>query len=248
MKLKHIVVAVTMSVSFAMYSSSTHANELLEGWSGDAFVGYNNSNGNTEKGAFNLTTTAVKQLEASAITLKGSLSYGETNNSMDTQKWDALAKYAFDFGQDNRWFNFYQVYVDHDRFADIDYRITPSVGVGYHIAREERFTWDVDAGLGYRITRHRVATSDDDEVPTALLHTFIKKGIFEKAFISEDLTVYPGLESDAGVVLRSESVLSNPLSEKMDLEIKYIVDFNTEPAADKEKTDTQLLAGLKYKF
>lgn len=228
--------------------NSANANELLQGWAGDVFVGYNNSNGNTKKASANASAQAVKKIDNKTFTLKGSLSYSETNTNMDTQKWDALAKYAFDFGKDDRWFNFYQVYVDHDYFSDIDYRVTPSSGLGYHIARSEDWSWDVDGGLGYRITRHRVNTSNDDEALTAVAHTFMKKRLLEKAFLSEDLTAYPGLKSDAGVVLRSETAFTNPLSAQLDLELKYIVDYNSEPAAGKKKTDTQFIAGLKYKF
>ncbi|MBN1913210.1 MAG: DUF481 domain-containing protein [Candidatus Omnitrophica bacterium] len=75
----------------------------------------------------------------------------------------------------------------------------------------------------------------------------MKKRIFEKAFLSEDLTVYPGLKSDAGVILRSETAFINALRDNLDLEIKYILDYNSEPAG-KKKTDTQIIAGIKYKF
>jgi putative salt-induced outer membrane protein len=225
-----------------------HANDLFEGWEGDVFAGYNQTNGNTEKASGTFSAKAVKNFEEAELSLKGSLFYSETDNKMDGQKWDGLAKYFFNFGEDDKWFNFYKVYVDHDYFADIDYRVTPSVGVGYHIAESEDWTWDVDAGLGYRITRHRVNEENDDEVAIAQAHTYMKKKIFTNAYIAEDLTVYPSLEGDSGLLLKSESTLSNPLTDQMDLELKYIVDFNSDPAAGKKKTDTQIIAGVKYKF
>ena len=231
-----------------IFSGPVFAGSLLEGWTGDVFAGYNQSGGNTDKGAGSIAAQAVKKWETSSFTLKGSAFYSQSNNKMDGQKWDALAKYSYDFGKDDLWFNFYQVLVDHDYFADIDYRVTPATGLGYHVSRTEDWTWDVDAGLGYRITRYRIDTASDDEDPTLLLHTFMKKKILENAFLSEDLTVYPGLSSDAGVQTRSETIFSNPLSKDLDLEVKYIIDHNTEPSAGKKKTDTQFIVGLKYKF
>jgi putative salt-induced outer membrane protein YdiY len=59
--------------------------------------------------------------------------------------------------------------------------------------------------------------------------------------------VYPGLKSGSGLLLRSETAFVNPLQANLDLEIKYILDYNSEPAG-KKKTDTQIIAGLKYKF
>lgn len=216
-------------------------------WTGNVFAGYNQQGGNTKKAAGNISAAAARKVENGELSLKGSISYSESNKMMDGQKWDALARYALDFGEDNRWYNFYQIFVDHDYFADIDYRLTPSAGLGYHIVKSDDFIWDADAGIGYRITNYRSTQSSDSD-PTALIHTFLKKTLFEKAALSEDLTVYPGLSKNSGVIVRSETAFTNPLSEKFDLQLKYIIDHNTEPGAGKKKTDTQFIAGLNYKF
>jgi putative salt-induced outer membrane protein YdiY len=240
--------AVVMA-SVVLNASAVRAQESTEApkWAGNMFVGYNMQSGNTKKAAGNISAAAARKVENGELSLKGNISYSESNNTMDGQKWDALARYALDFGRDNNWYNFYQVYVDHDYFADVDYRITPSAGLGYHIVKSEDFIWDADGGIGYRITKHRTSNSTDNSA-TALVHTFLKKSVFEKAALSEDLTVYPGLAKDAGVLIRSETGFTNPLSEKFDLQLKYIVDHNTEPGVGKKKTDTQFIAGLNYKF
>lgn len=224
------------------------SDEAPQKWTGSIFMGYNNTSGNTKKATGSLTAEAVKKFQTSQLTFKGNFLYSETNNKMDGQKWDALGKYSQDFGSDLRLFRFVQLFIDHDYFADIDHRITPSAGLGYHIAREEDWIWDVDGGLAYRITKHRIATDEDDNVLTALLHTFLKKKVLDNAFLSEDLTVYPGLETNSAITLRSESAFTNPISTNLDLELKYIIDFNSQPAADKKSTDKQLVAGVKYKF
>lgn len=236
-----VLTAAVLTVSVA------GAQETEEKWTGNVFAGFNMQSGNTKKTAGNLSAAAARKMESAELSLKANISYSESNKMMDGQKWDALARYALDFGEDNRWYNFYQMYVDHDYFADIDYRLTPSAGLGYHIVRTEDFTWDADAGIGYRITAYR-STSTTDSDPTALIHTFMKKSIFEKAALSEDLTVYPGLSKNSGVLVRSETAFTNPLTEKFDLQLKYIVDHNTEPGVGKKKTDTQFIAGLNYKF
>lgn len=228
--------------------TGTASAGILDNWEGSLFAGYNQTSGNTEKGSANVTAEAVKKIDPGQFKLKGSLSYSETNNQMDTQKWDSLAKYSRDIGESNVWFTYAQATADHDYFADIDYRITPGAGIGYHIATEEDWTWDVDGGLGYRITRHRINTAEDDEVVTALIHTFAKKKILANAFLSEDLTVYPGLESGSGIILKSETAFNNPIAENLDLQVKYIVDHDSEPAAGKKKTDTQIITGINYKF
>ena len=235
-------------LSFSIFLSVAAAENLTQGWSGNVFAGYSKTSGNTDKSSANLSAEALKKFEHSVFSLKGNMFYSDTNNKMDSQKWDGLAKYTQDFGSEYKWFRFYQVLVDHDYFADINYRVTPAAGIGYHIAGSEEWTWDVDAGLGYRITRYRVNKSQDDETLTAIAHTFMKKKVFTKAFLSEDFTVYPGLKSGSAVVCRSETAFTNPLNGQLDLELKYIVDYNSEPPDNKSSLDKQFIAGLKYKF
>ena len=244
---RFVVIAFSAAASLCILCQDALAEGFLEGWSGDISVGYSKTNGNTNKSTASASAQAVKKFKHSQYTIKGNMYYSESDNKMDSQKWDVLNRFSQDFGKDYRWYSFYQVLVDHDYFADIDYRVTPSAGVGYHIATGEDWIWDADAGVGYRITRYRSDSSKDDEAPTAVAHTFMKKKIFEKSFLSEDLTVYPGFKSDDGVVLRSETAFTNPLRDNLDFEIKYIVDYNSEPAG-KKKTDTQIIAGIKYKF
>lgn len=252
--LKFLSLAGFVLISFAT-SSLVSAEDapvvkksFLSGWTGDIFAGYTKTVGNTQNSAANISASALKKFDKSQFLLKGNLFYAESDKNMDTQKWDILAKFSHDFGKDDNWFSFTQVLVDHDYFSDIDYRITPSAGLGYHIFKGEDFTWDVDGGLGYRITRYRIATANDDEALTALVHTFMKKHVFENGYLSQDITVYPGLESDSGVLLRSETGFTNPLNKSLDLQLKYILDYNTEPATGKKKSDGQFVAGLKYNF
>lgn len=245
----HYKVALGTAVVLIATTFVARADDsLLAGWQGGIFAGYNQSNGNTRKGAAHLEAEADKKSGKNEYLLKTSMSYSETNNTMDGQKWDVLGRYAFDFGTGDKWYNFYQMMVDHDYFADIDYRLTPSTGLGYHIANSDDWKWDADAGLGYRIERHRVNKDTNDEFLSALAHTFMKKRVFDKAYLSEDITVYPGLKSGSGTTVHSESTFANPLTQTLDMELKYILDYDTQPAANKKKTDTQIVAGLKYKF
>lgn len=232
--------------ALSFFPPAVYAQSVPAKWTGNIFFGFNQTGGNTQKGSGSLEAQAARKMESSELSLKGHIFYSESNKKMDGQKWDALSKYSFDFGREKSWYNFYQLFVDHDYFADIDYRLTPSTGLGYHILRRPEWTWDADGGLGYRVTKFR--SDGTDESLTAVAHTYMKKTVFQRAALSEDITVYPSFKRDAGVSLRSETAFTNPLTEKFDLQLKYIIDHNTEPGAGKKKTDTQFIAGLNYKF
>jgi putative salt-induced outer membrane protein YdiY len=242
-----IMTVVLALAGFVAVSLTAFAEESVVGWSGDVFLGYNKSGGNTNKSTGNLSAQALKKFEHEQILFKGNTFYSEANRKMDGQKWDLLNKYSLDFGSGYKWYSFFQVLAEHDFFADIDKRITPALGAGYHIAAGDSWIWDADAGLGYRVTDYRTPAIKTGKSLTALAHTFMKKKIFAKAFVSEDVTAYPGLKSGSGLTLRSETVFANPLQSNLDLEIKYIVDYNSKPG-DKKKSDTQVVVGIKYRF
>lgn len=233
---------------FFIFTSKTHAENSEDKWSGDIFIGYNRVTGNTDQGSGSLSFRAIKSLEKSKLDFKLNAFYSESDKKKDGQKLDGLVKYSYDFGIQDKWFSFYQFFAEHDYFADIDYRLTPAMGFGYHIYNLQDLTWDVNAGLGYKITRHRVNKNEDDEVLVGLINTFIRKKVFENAFLSENLTVYPSLESSSGVLIKSETAFTNPLRENLDLELRYIIDYDSKPAKDKKKTDTQIIVGIKYNF
>lgn len=246
---RKFIAFVLVVLGVALSLSSAKADSVPPpAWSGDLFFGYTRTSGNTDNASGTLSASLNKKVEKNFYLLKGNLFYAETNKKMDTQKWDILAKFTRDFGKDDKYFSFYQVLVDHDYFADIDYRVTPAAGLGWHIAKGDEFLWDVDAGLGYRVTRYRMHSELDDETITAIGHTYLKKKVFTSAYISEDFTIYPGLESGSAIVFRSETAFTNPLSKQLDLELKFIVDYNSEPAQDKTSTDRQFVVGVKYKF
>lgn len=238
---------LTFTVNLLFIAALVSAADGPEGWSGDISAGYNQTTGNTEKSAANISAQTTRKFSHSQIQGKGNLFYSQSENQMDGQKWDALGRYSLDFGEGYKWYGFIQALADHDYFADIDYRLTPATGIGYHISASSDFTWDADAGLGYRITRHKINKPADDKVLTALAHTYLKKNIYDKSYFSEDLAIYPGLKSGSGFLVKSESAFTNPLSDSLSLELKFIVDYNSKPAGLK-KTDTQLIVGIKYKF
>lgn len=227
-------------------SAPACAIEFLPEWKKEISLGFDQSSGNTENTEFTGSASVSREFEAARASSDFNIYYGESNDVMDTQKWDSTTKYSNDFGENNEWFNIYKVTVDHDRFANIDYRILPSVGVGYWLSKTEEFEWSADVSLGYEITRYRSGTEDTEEL-TAILHTFVKKQIFDNAFISEDLSIIPSIEED-GIRIKSETKFVNPLQENLNLETKFIVDHDTEPAAGKKKTDTRLVIGVSYAF
>ena len=216
-------------------------------WKRDITLGYNQSNGNTDNAQLNFAGSITRTFEnASELSSALEIYYAETDNKMDTQKWTSLTRYAYEFGSERRWFNSFQLGVSHDYFADIDYRILPAVGVGYWFEKTDDFKLMSEGSLGYEFTEYR-SDIDSDGEPVIILHGFVEKRVLDNARVSEDLSLIPSLDS-GDYRVTSESKFTNPIAENLDLQVKYIVDYDSNPAADKKKTDTRFITAIHYAF
>jgi putative salt-induced outer membrane protein len=216
-------------------------------WKGDISLGYSRSDGNTENSELSIEGSAIKEMVGSVFSLKGNIYYSSTNNKMDAQNWSGLTRYAFDLDEEALWFGTYQLEVNHDRFADVDYRIIPSVGIGYWLSQTEDLKSFLEASLGYEFTEYRSNTPDGKET-ILILHGFADKGLFEQSRISEDIYLYPSLSYGGDYRLKSETAFTNPISENLALKVSFVVDYDSDPPSGTKKTDTRLITSLKYSF
>lgn len=237
------VVLFLMAVLLILFTKNVYA----EGeWNREVSVGFTQSTGNTEKAELNVAGELKRVMADAEFLANANIYYSSANDKMDGQKWSSLVRYAWDFGDEKRWFNLYQGKVEHDRFADVDYRLLPATGIGYWFSKEDDWKALAEGSLGYEITNYKSNKPDDKEA-VAIGRTYLEKRILENARISEDFSVIPSLEEN-GTRMRSETAFTNPLKEGLDLTVKYIIDYDSEPASGIKKTDTRFITALTYSF
>ena len=240
------VINLFMAVAISMTWLSQAAAEEAKPWEKEISLGYNQSSGNTDNSQLTVSGAVKRAWENSEFSSTADVYYSETDNKMDSQKWISATRYAFDFGEDKVWFNSYQLTVDHDRFADIDYRILPAAGLGYWFSKDDDFKLMSEASLGYQITEYRSGKADEEEA-VFIARGYLEKKVWDRATFSEDLSFIPSLE-EGSYRIKSETKFTNPISADMDIDLKYIVDYDSDPAEGKTTTDTRFITALKYKF
>lgn len=217
-------------------------------WQRKVSLGYNKSSGNTRDSQLTISFFANKKREhVDEFTLKGDVYYSSAKRKMDAQRYCGMVRYAFSFGKTKRWYNFYRLEADHDRFANVDYRIVPAAGAGYWFFDLIDIKVMAEAGIGLEHTDYRGQTKDRDEViftPRA----FIEKKLFGNAKICQDLLLYPALDDFNQYRLHSETVFTNTITEKLSLRISLIDDYNSNPPKDTKKNDLRLISSLSYSF
>lgn len=220
------------------------AKETL--WQREIALGYNKSGGNTQNNQLSLRFYGNRKTDHDEFTIKADNFYSSSNKKMDAQKWYGMVRYAFSFCK-NKWFNFYKIEGDHDRFANIDYRIVPATGIGYWLSDEPDFKAMVEVGVGLEHTTLREGIQNSNEA-VLIPRAFFEKKLFVDLRISQDIILYPSLEDIGEYRLHSETSLVNPISDKLSLQLSLITDYDSAPPEDTKKRDTRLISSLTYAF
>ena len=102
-----------------------------QAWKGELSTGYNLTRGNTETEELMGGAKADAKTDAYEINLRTNALYGAQDKRTNAQRYGGSARYAWNFGARHAWYNSYKAEAEHDRFANIEWRALPSVGLGY---------------------------------------------------------------------------------------------------------------------
>ncbi|MFC1708937.1 YdiY family protein [Candidatus Omnitrophota bacterium] len=215
-------------------------------WQRDVAVSYSRTSGNTEKAQSSLSGNFVRKTDDNEFIIKGESHYSSTDKKMDSQKWNAMTRYASSFWE-KKWYHFYKLEVDHDRFANINYRLIPSTGLGYWFSDTDEWKAMTEGALGLEHTDFRDSTKDSDEA-VFIGRGYLEKKIFRDSRFIEDAYIYPSLSETGDYRLHSETSLVNPISDSLSLKLSLTLDYDSNPPTDTKKTDTRFTTSLQYSF
>ena len=217
-------------------------------WEGSVSAGYNVARGNTENDQLSAGFFLRRsRMHVDEIALKGDIFYSASNKETDAQKLHGSARYAFSFGEDKKWYNFYKIEADHDRFANIDYRLIPGVGVGYWFLDLPRTKMMAEIAIGLEHTDYRDETENSNEA-ILIPRAFFERGLFVNSKLTQDVTLYPSLMDVGEFRLHSETTFTNPITDKLSLNFSLINDYDSDPPDDTKSHDLRLISSLAYGF
>jgi putative salt-induced outer membrane protein len=217
-------------------------------WKKDLSLGYTQTEGNTKAQSGQVSASLNRKTPGNETTLKFNALYSSSDGVMNGKKFYGMARYAYSFGNDLKWYNFYKLEGDQDYFADIEYRLTPSTGVGYWFSTTDDLKLLTELGIGYQYTEYRIETSPNGGEPVLVPRFFVDKRLIGNLHLSEDLTMYPSLDDFRDYRFHSETALVNPITQRWSLKISYTDDFNSDPPVGFKKNDSTWLTSLEYHY
>jgi putative salt-induced outer membrane protein YdiY len=217
-------------------------------WKRELSAGFNRTTGNTREDSFAggfLVSRISKHVDE--WTAKGNLFYSSKNRKMDKQKWYLMGRYAYSFGSAKKWYNFYRIEAEHDRFADIDYRLVPAGGFGYWFFDSEETKLMAEVGGGLEQTYYKSDIKSGSEwvlIPRA----WLEKRIFENITFRQGVSYYPTFEDFNSYRIRSETAIDFAINSHLKLRFSMWDDYNSRPTEGTKKNDLRAITSLAYSF
>lgn len=216
-------------------------------WKVLASAGFGLVTGNTRSAGSHGGVFANKKTGRDEWTLQAEGAYSSEREEMTSQRYGGMARYAYSFGAEKKWYNFYRQEADHDRFANIDYRLIPSTGVGYWFADTPSWKWLIELGLGYEYTNYRAHAEDGGEV-VLVPRLFLEKTVFRGIKISHNLVVYPAISGAGTYRISSRTAVNYPITERLSATLNLTDEYNSADIEGIKNNDLQLTTGLAYEF
>jgi hypothetical protein len=134
----------------AAYEKSLHPG-FLEGWTGGGNFGLALARGNSDTTNLALGFNAARPTTTDKWTIQAASLYStSTTNNVTSTTANALGGFIrYDRNLSKRWFVFGLFAGSYDHAQDLDVRISPSGGLGYHAIASKMTTLDLLGGFGY---------------------------------------------------------------------------------------------------
>lgn len=230
-------------------------NPPAQAWTGSIVANFALARGNTNKFAAGVDAAAQLRrdtyTEDDRLTLAGQYNFGQSGGgpaggakTTDTDNWMALGKY------DNFWtdklYGYAALKIEHDRVAALDYRVTPSVGLGYQWIESPETNFYTEAGVGYRFEKYDDGSKNDEAVARLAYH-------FDHA-LSEGVLLFHNLEYSPAFTDPGDYNLLTDAGVRVKLAKDFIGQFKVEyrrdstPADGALKNDLLYMVGLGWQF
>lgn len=231
----------------AAYEKSLHPGPL-QGWAGGGNFGFALARGNSDTTNLALGFNADRKTTTDEwnVTAAQLFSTSTVNNLTSTTANSLGGTLRYDRNITKRLFGFGLLTGMYDHFQDLDERISPNGGLGYHVIASQMTTLDVLGGIGYTYENYS----------TGLVNNFINANIGEElthnfnaaTSMYERLYFFPYLNDAGNYRGTFDFGLATKVYHAMTWNLTFGDIYNSNPVPGKKDNDLVLTTGLGITF
>ncbi len=239
------VTAMRSPADQAAYEKSLHPG-MLEGWAGAGSFGFALARGNSQTTNLALAFDAKRKTTTDSWTVDAASIYS-TDAKLDAttaNSFQGLIRY--DHNLTKRLFAYGAFAGTYDELQNLDYRIMPGGGLGFHAIATDRTTLDLLGGFGY--TRESYSTGLANNLFTATLGDEFAYKWFKSTTIVQNLYYLPALNDTSIYTFNGNFGLSTKLNGWLTSNLNFNDRYNSAPVLGNKKNDVLFTAGLGFTF
>ncbi|MEM9233449.1 MAG: DUF481 domain-containing protein [Pseudomonadota bacterium] len=253
------------SLLFASLTPSSFAAAALEdtekgaeNWDGSVEFSASSATGNTENIVLGTRFDARRVLGRYSHDIRAGANYTETTKEQDdgskvteeTQNnW--FGQYRLEIQTGDRTFVYGRARYEQDVFSGFDQRAFLGAGFGHDIVDTEAFDWQLIAGPGVQYTEFVVPETPDADFEREKTEVAFFAGSEMDWAIRENVAFEHELDAtwtEENSTIDTRASLKTSITDTISTRLTYRVKHETDPAEDREATDTQLKASVSLGF
>ena len=231
----------------AAYEKSLHPG-MLEGWAGGGSFGFALARGNSETTNLALGFNAKRKTtkDTWVVDLASIYSTDEKLSATTANSFQGLIRY--DRNLTKRLFAYAAFAGGYDELQDLNYRIVPNGGLGFHAIATERTTLDLLGGFGY--TRESYSTTPVlvNNLFTATLGDEFAYKWFKNTTIIQNLYYLPALNNTSIYHITGNFGIATKLNGWLTSNLNFNDRYNSAPVLGNKNNDVLFTAGVGFTF
>jgi putative salt-induced outer membrane protein len=233
-------------------------------WTGVLDTGLSLTRGNSATLTYTLSGKAVRQTERDKITVYTTAIYGKNDNTSPSQttahQIQGGVRGDVNFGE--RWFGFAFTDFNYNELQHLDLQNVIAGGVGYHLIKTNKTTFDLFGGAGYNQEYFSsYSLPNPTPPPPALLFAAVTQRNAEivlgeelntkvnsRTTFSENFTFFPGLGGAGGYRFTFNTTAATKLKNWLAWQVTFADNYISNPPFGIKGNDLLLSTGLRLTF
>jgi putative salt-induced outer membrane protein YdiY len=219
---------------------------LIDGWQGDANIGFSYTSGNSETStlATGIKATKTGGSDKMIVYLRSLWNANRLSNQRITQNavWGGF-RYDRDFN--DRMFTFGSWDFERDRPKNLNFRSVIGAGVGHHTIKGDHTELDLLAGLAWN---RAWQIGENTNTPEFLTASSLKHRFNDRFRIQQTFTFYQDVTNGTKYRFIYDTSFTADITKRIGWHITVGDRFNNLPIGDAKKNDLLLTTGIKWNF
>lgn len=213
-------------------------------WTGSISVGAATQSGNTDRTSVTAGGEAERKSETDRATFNLLYNYADEAGELTARNIYGALKYDYFFTE--KFYGYAGMEISSDRFKDIRSRTVFGPGVGYQLWDDSVRSLLLELGAAY--FTQDLYEGADDSWATARAAASLKWRFSRSLSFGDKLVGYSRIDDLSDFQLRNEASVITALSAAWSMKLTNIIEYDSDPSANVEETDTYWVLALQYSF